>query len=225
MDYIEKNGGNVRLGQRVISLIIENNKLKGVKLQESEIEAQHVVLATPHYAARKLLANYTMFVELTEKLYKLGTQPIVTIYLQYPENVSLNSAMIGLVDSTAQWVFDRRIYGQTGLMAVVISSDGPHMEIDNEQLADKIQTELAEFFPTWPQPTARMVIREKRATFNCVTNCNEFRPGAATDLPGLWLAGDYTNTSLPATLEGAVRSGKRCAQSIIKMMQRTGDNN
>ena len=217
MDYIEKHGGHIRLGQRVVSLIIENNNLKGVKLQEGEIEAQHIVLATPHYATRKLLASHSIFAELTEQLDKLGTQPIVTVYLQYPEHVTLNAAMVGLVGTTAQWVFDRRIYGQAGLMAVVISSDGPHMEIDNEQLAEKIQQELAGFFPDWPKPEARMVIREKRATFDCTVNCNDFRPGVETDLPGLWLAGDYTNTALPATLESAVRSGKRCAQSIIKV--------
>jgi squalene-associated FAD-dependent desaturase len=216
MDYIEKHGGNIRLGQRVVSLMIDNNKLKGVKLQEGEIEAQHIVLATPHFATRKLLASHSMFAGLTEQLDKLGTQPIVTVYLQYPEHVTLNAAMVGLVGTTAQWVFDRRIYDQAGLMAVVISSDGPHMEIDNEQLAEKVQQELAKFFPEWPAPETRMVIREKRATFNCVVNCNDYRPGAETELPGLWLAGDYTNTDLPATLESAVRSGKRCAQSIIK---------
>ena len=219
MDYIEKHGGNIRLGQRVLSLIIENNNLKGVKLQEGEIEAQQIVLATPHFATRKLLASHSMFAELTEQLDKLGTQPIVTVYLQYPEHVTLNAAMVGLVGTTAQWVFDRHIYGQAGLMAVVISSDGPHMEIDNEQLAEKIQQELAGFFPDWPEPEARMVIREKRATFDCTVNCNDLRPGVETDLPGLWLAGDYTNTALPATLESAVRSGKRCAQSIIKVIR------
>ncbi len=217
MNFIEKHGGNIRLGQRAVNLIIENDKLKGVKLQEGEIEAEHVVLATPHFATRTLLAGHSMFVELTEQLDKLGTQPIVTLYFQYPEHVTLNAAMIGLVGTTAQWIFDRRIYGQAGLMAVVISSAGPHMEIDNEQLAEKVRQELATFFPDWPEPEARMVIREKRATFNCVVNCNEYRPGVETALPGLWLAGDYTNTELPATLESAVRSGKRCAQAIIKV--------
>ena len=216
MDYIEKHGGTVRLGQRVISLKIENDKLKGVKLQDGELEAQHVVLATPHYATRKLLASHSLFSDLTQRIDQLGTQPIVTVYLQYPEHVSLNAGMVGLDGSTAQWIFDRRIYGQAGLMAVVISSSGPHMDIDNEQLAAKIQQELAEFFPAWPAPEARMVIREKRATFDCTVNSNSNRPGIETELQGLWLTGDYINTGLPATLEGAVRSGKRCAQAIIK---------
>jgi len=225
MDYIEKHGGNIRLGQRVINLNIENNNLKGVKLQEGDIEAPHVVLATPHFATRKILTGNPLFGELNEKLDKLGTQPIVTVYLQYPEHVTLNAAMIGLVDSTAQWVFDRRINGQAGLMAVVISGDGPHMEIDNEQLIDKIKRELAGFFPNWPASDSSMVIREKRATFNCITGCNDYRPGTETELSGLWLAGDYTSTSLPATLESAVRSGQRCAQSIIRTIQKLGDNN
>lgn len=225
MNYIEKHGGTIKFGQRVINLEIDDNNIKGVRLQEGEIDAQHIVLATPHYATRKLLASHTMFTELTEKLDALGTQPIVTVYLQYPEHVRLNSAMIGMVDTTAQWVFDRSIYGQDGLMAVVISSGGPHMDIDNEQLASQIKQELAGFFPEWPEPIATMVIREKRATFDCVTNSNQYRPGVKTELPGLWLAGDYTDTELPATLESAVRSGKRCARSIIKAIRKSGDDN
>lgn len=225
MDYIEKHGGNVRLGQRVINLTIENKQLKGIKLQDGEIEAQQIVLATPHFATRKLLASHSMFADLTEQLEQLGTQPIVTVYLQYPQDIKLSGVMTGLVDTTAQWIFDRRIYGQPGLMAVIISSSGPHMELDNDKLGDKIQNEIAAFFPNWPKPLTRMVIREKRATFSCVTDSNNYRPGVKTDLPGLWLAGDYTNTGLPATLESAVRSGKRCAKAILKNNRLSGDNN
>jgi uncharacterized protein with NAD-binding domain and iron-sulfur cluster len=58
-----------------------------------------------------------------------------------------------------------------------------------------------------------------------VANSNQYRPGVKTELPGLWLAGDYTDTALPATLESAVRSGKRCARSIIKEIQESGDDN
>ena len=225
MDYIEKHGGNIRLGQRVIDLIIENQKLTGLKLQDGELETEHVVLATPQFATRKLLAPHNMFTDLAEQLDKLGTQPIVTIYLQYPEHITLNTTMIGLVDTTAQWIFDRRIYGQPGLMSVVISSSGPHMDMDNKQLCETVEQEVASFFPAWPKPSGRMVIREKRATFDCISNSNDYRPGNETGLPGLWLAGDYTDTKLPATLESAVRSGKRCAKAIIKVIHQSGDNN
>ncbi|WP_455365471.1 hydroxysqualene dehydroxylase HpnE [Kaarinaea lacus] len=223
VNYIEKYGGNVRLGQRVTELVIENQQIKGLKLANSELESEYVVLATPHFATQKLLTPHTGLAELTQQLTKFATQPIVTVYLQYPEHVTLKHNMVGLVDTTTQWIFDRRLYGQPGLMAVVISSSGSHMRLDNETLCAKVESEIAEFFPAWPKAQRRMVIREKRATFDCVSNCNSYRPSNKTPIQGLWLAGDYTNTDLPATLESAVRSGKRCAQSIIKTIHKSGD--
>lgn len=223
VSYIEKYGGNVRLGQRVTELVIENQQIKGLKLQNSELESEYVVLATPHHATHKMLSPHASLIELTEQLTKFGTQPIVTVYLQYPEHVTLNDNMVGMVDTTSQWIFDRRLYGQPGLMAVVISSSGPHMKLDNQALCEMVESEIADFFPTWPKAQRRMVIREKRATFDCTSHCNNYRPGNKTPVQGLWLAGDYTNTNLPATLESAVRSGKRCAQSIIKTIHQSGD--
>ena len=228
MDYIEKHGGNIRLGQRVVDVLVDKQQpgsIRGVKIQEDEINCDHVVLATPHYVTRKLLAPHDTLAELTEQLTKFDNQPITTVYLQYPESITINSHMLGLVDTASQWIFDRRIYGQPGLMAVVISSDGPHTKMDNKELCETVERELAGFFPHWPRARHRMVIREKRATFDCVHDCNAFRPGNKTPLPGLWLAGDYTDTKLPATLEGAVRSGKRCARAIIKAIHQSGANN
>ncbi|WP_455222312.1 hydroxysqualene dehydroxylase HpnE [Kaarinaea lacus] len=223
VSYIEKYGGNVRLGQRVTELVIENQQIKGLKLQNSKIESEFVVLATPQFTTHKLLAPHAALTELTKQLIKFETQPIVTVYLQYPENTTLNTSMVGLVDTTSQWIFDRRTHGQPGLMAVVISSSGPHMKLDNQTLCEQIEKEIAELFPTWPKALHRMVIREKRATFDCVSGCNDYRPGNITPINGLWLAGDYTDTNLPATLESAVRSGKRCAQSIIRTIHQSGD--
>jgi uncharacterized protein with NAD-binding domain and iron-sulfur cluster len=108
-------------------------------------------------------------------------------------------------------------------MAVVISSSGPHMKLDNKALCTKVESEIGQFFPDWPKANQRMVIREKRATFDCVTGCNSYRPANKTPVQGLWLAGDYTDTGLPATLESAVRSGKRCAQAIIKTIHQSGE--
>jgi uncharacterized protein with NAD-binding domain and iron-sulfur cluster len=106
-------------------------------------------------------------------------------------------------------------------MAVVISGDGPHNQLDNEALCDTIERELAEQFPRWPKPLSRHVIREKRATFASTVNINRYRPAAQTAINGLWLAGDYTDVGLPATLEGAVRSGLNSAQQVIRARQRS----
>ena len=89
------------------------------------------------------------------------------------------------------------------------------MATDNAALIDAIVRQIGEQFPHWPAPSHRLVIREKRATFSCRTGVEGLRPGTRTAVAGCWLAGDYTDTGLPATLEGALRSGVRAAREII----------
>jgi uncharacterized protein with NAD-binding domain and iron-sulfur cluster len=108
-------------------------------------------------------------------------------------------------------------------MAVVISGDGEHTKWNNDTLCDTIMDELATLFPRWPQPLWCHAIREKRATFASNVGIDRYRPRAETPVTGLWLAGDYTDTGLPATLEGAVRSGLSCAQRIMKTSPPTGN--
>jgi uncharacterized protein with NAD-binding domain and iron-sulfur cluster len=124
--------------------------------------------------------------------------------------------MIGLIGTTGQWMFDRGYSGQAGLMAVVISSTGPHMQMDNTALCALIVNEISTLFPDWPGPTETYVVRERRATFLCRTGINSIRPSTATPVRGCLLAGDFTATDYPATLEGAVRSGIRAAHYIIE---------
>ena len=219
MDYIEKNGGNIRLGQRVIDLDIKNLRIQGVKLNNSTIECEQVILATPYNITQKLAAPYAELQHLHSQLSELDHQPICTVYLQYSTDTRLKTEMMGLVDTTSQWIFDRAIYGQPGLMAIVISSNGDHMALDNETLCALVEKEISELFPQWPSAQKRMVIREKRATFHSTIDCNQFRPENKTPVKGLWVAGDYTNTGLPATLESAVRSGSRCAHTLVKSLQ------
>ena len=123
--------------------------------------------------------------------------------------------MEGMSGTIAQWLFDRRACGQEGVIGAVISGSGPHMEMDNQTLTRQIAAELAARHPNWPAPLESLVIREKRATFRCEVGINSRRPANATALTNLWLAGDYTDTGYPATLEGAVRSGVQCAREII----------
>ncbi len=75
--------------------------------------------------------------------------------------------------------------------------------------------ELAVLHPDWPAAIDHLVIREKRATFAAIPHVDRIRPAPRTPVAGLWLAGDFTATGLPATLEGAVLSGRRAAAGIL----------
>jgi uncharacterized protein with NAD-binding domain and iron-sulfur cluster len=125
--------------------------------------------------------------------------------------------MVGMVDTTSQWLFDRELCQQPGLISVVISGTGSHMSMDNASLTRHVIDEIHQLYPKWPEPMQSMVIREKRATFHCSPDIHKIRPRNQTSLQGLLLAGDYTDTGLPATLESAVRSGIRSAKTILKM--------
>lgn len=172
-------------------------------------EFRHVVLAVAPFHLPLLLADSALPIP------RFSYQPIATLYLQYSPSTRLPLPMLGLSGGLAQWVFDRgQLSDQHGLLAVVISAAGSHMQMHQQKLAETVAHELAQAFPHLPGPHWHKVIIEKRATFACVSNLQ--RPPNRTELPGLWLAGDYTEGPYPATIEGAVRSGVQCAQSILQ---------
>ncbi|WP_455209790.1 hydroxysqualene dehydroxylase HpnE [Kaarinaea lacus] len=218
MDYIERQGGSVQLGQRVNALHINHESIVGLTLEDRSLKARHIILATPYHVTAKLCQTNPASANLGDVLAQLQSNPICTVYLQYPENITLNRDMLGLVDTISQWVFDRKIYGQPGLMAVVIRGPGKHMNLNNAQMIETVKTELSHHFPHWPQPKHTLVMREKRAAFHCSVNINKIRPPNKTPVQGLWIAGDYTNTGLPATLESAVRSGIRAARGVMEKL-------
>jgi squalene-associated FAD-dependent desaturase len=134
--------------------------------------------------------------------------------LRYPHAVDLDGPLRGVLGGATQWLIDRAGTGQPGVISAVVSAEGPHMALARDALASQVAAEVARLFPTWPAPVERLVIREKRATFASVAGVEALRPGCATQLPGCWLAGDWTATGLPATLEGAVSSGVQSAHAI-----------
>lgn len=213
--YIEANQGKVILSKRVQNIDIETNRFV-VEWREGKLASDQVVLATSPVMTRRLLAPHPALAPTLQRLARLRQSPICTVYLQYPADVRLEVPMLGLLENTGQWVFDRALCGQPGLMAVVISGPGEHLRLDNAALSERISTELAGLYPHWPAPLASRVIREKRATFHAGVDVDQLRPAQRSAVPGLWLAGDYTATDLPATLEGAVLSGRRCAEQILE---------
>jgi len=215
-EFIEMHGGEILLGRRVTALNIVDERISGLTLYDGcEVSTRNVIIALPAPAMARLLAPHEALAPIARRLEQIRHEPITTVFLRYPPHVRLDFPIYGLHDTLGHWVFDRGTDGQHGLMSVVISGGGRHMEMDNETLARGVAAELAQLFPDWPSDLEHWVIREKRATFVCAPGVNALRPGAATPVTGCWLAGDATATGLPATLEGAVRSGLNSARSIL----------
>lgn len=215
LEYIEQHGGRVILGERVNELRIADNAIEAVATAHQLHTVHHLVLATPAYATARLLAPHAPLHTIAHKLEQFNYEPICTLYLRYPAHVTLNTDMVGFTGTLIQWLIDRTHCDQPGLMAAVISARGAHMDLSNEELTQRVRDEIAQRYPAWPAPYHSMVIREKRATFACRVGINDLRPANTTPVRGLWLAGDYTATGYPATLEGAVRSGVECARQIL----------
>jgi predicted NAD/FAD-dependent oxidoreductase len=146
-------------------------------------------------------------------------EPITTVYLKYPPSVRLAQPMLALVDDAqarryGQWLFDRGALdsANAGILAAVVSAGGPHEEEPLDQLCDAVAKQLAAAL-SLPQPIAARAIVERRATLAATPDLK--RPTNSTPLRGLFLAGDWTESDYPSTLETAVRSGQAAARALL----------
>ena len=212
-EYVRQGDGKVRFGSPVTAIRQEN----GVFVVESDGDTQHfshVIAAVSPFRLGELVASLPELEDAARTCSGYDYQPIYTVYLQY-SSATLPFPMIGLTGGHVQWVLDRgALDGQHGLLAVVISAEGRHQALAQEALAAEVSLELAQAFPDLPAPEWHKVIAEKRATFACRPNLP--RPAQRTPLANFYLAGDYTASNYPATIEGAVRSGVKCARLILE---------
>ena len=220
--YIKKNGGNVYLKSRIEKINIDDNKVTSINLKKDNkietIDTTQLILAVAPQNIKSIISEHKALQPISHNIAQFTYQPIVTIYLQYSENTQLPLNMTGLSDTLSQWVFDRGSFClQSGLFSVVISANGEHMNMDDSTLSQVVHSEISTLFTHPPKLLNSFVIREKRATFSCTVNINHIRPKNETNITGLYLAGDYTDTGYPATLEGAVRSGIAAAKQIPDM--------
>lgn len=229
--YVARHGGQVMLGSKVESL----QALPGGQWQLAGAgQYDGVVLATSGAQAATLLAalQAPAVGGAVAQLQALAYEPITTCYLQYDAGVRLTLPFYALPDAPelahwGQFVFDRGQLDarQGGLLAVVISASGEAAAQGHGPLAQAVAAQLAQVLgmarlarPAWTQ-----VITEKRATFACTPDLQ--RPGNASGLAGLVLAGDYTAgddvaSHYPATIEAAVRSGVQAAQLLRQIKPR-----
>lgn len=212
--FITARSGHILLGERVTSLIHARTHVAGVRSRRGDHLADHVVLALPPPAATVLVDTHPALAALRSQLDAFEYEPICTAYLRYSQPFHPGASMIGMRGGHAQWLFPVKHCGEEWV-AIVISGPGEHMQIDNASLLACLSKEITTQWSTAARYKEGFVIREKRATFSCGVGSNARRPNVRTELQGLWLAGDFTTTGYPATLEGAVRSGVACAREIV----------
>ena len=180
------------------------------------IAADGVVIATPAYTAAKLVPAAAGVPSGTWA--DLGTSPIINVHVIYDRRVT-RLPFAAAVDSPVQWLFDRTEISGFGAssrgqyLAVSLSAAEPYVDVPAAQLRELFVPALAGLLPGARDARVSefFVTRERRATFRQGPGCGRLRPQAATALPGLALAGAWTDTGWPDTMEGAVRSGLNAA--------------
>jgi len=211
-EFVKTRGGEVHIACGVEAIAVHGEEIELTSVNGAQ-RFNHVICAASPVAASRLFRAVPQLVHSANQIAAIPLQPIYTVYLQYPQQVALQQPMLGLHHCITQWLFDRgQISGQPGLLAAVISAEGLHQEWDHEVLVQKVVQELSGQLGLAEVPRWSKVIAEKRATFSCEPKLP--RPPHLTPLPCLLLAGDYTAGDYPSTLEGAVRSGIRCADEI-----------
>lgn len=212
---LQRLGARVETSARVRSVEPEGTGLR-LRLDDRTELADAVVVAVPHDVAASLLPSGTV---AAGDLARLGASPIVNLHLHY-DRVVLDEPIAAAVDSPVQWLFDRtRPAGidRGQLVGVSLSGAGSLLRLSRSEVGTRVETALATLLPE--TRGARLldlaVTREPRATFRAAPGTRALRPGAHTSVPGLFLAGAWTATGWPATMEGAVRSGRTAARSVL----------
>ena len=233
--YFESRGGVVRRGARAESLALEAGSVSGVRLAErptrrEEIaagapaeerfeRADAVISAVPPPALLALLPAELRARPAFQALEQFGGSPIVSVDL-WLDRVVVDRVMLGLRDAEMEWVFDKgRLHGRTGApqhLAFIASAAYRSAPKPNAELVAAAVGALRRYFPAMADAvvTRSLVQREPQATFASTPELEGLRPGPVSEVPGLFLAGDWTDTGLPATIEGAVRSGQRAAEAL-----------
>jgi squalene-associated FAD-dependent desaturase len=211
--FVRTRGGEVLTGRRVVAIDPQNGGFT-VRWADGERAFSHVVCALAPQHAAAFLVGISALAEAAETIERFAYQPIYSVYLGYPQGVGLPAPMLGFESALLQWAFDRgRLCGQAGVIAAVISAEGPHRGLAQGELARLVHQELQQQLGLLPDPLWHRVIAEKRATIACTPGLK--RPGVCTALGNFFLAGDYTASEHPATLESAVRSGVAAARAVL----------
>lgn len=231
--YFEGRGGTLRRRAFVEGIDVEDARARRVRFVQraesrderragkaalsSVAEADAVVLACPWTEVARLLPESHR--EPFASLERLGASPIVSVEM-WLDRVVVDRVLVGLRDSEMEWVFDKgRLFGREGVpqhLSFVVSAARRDLARPNAELVASAEATLRRYFPAMSGATVTrsLVLRDPAATFASTPELEALRPGPVTSIAGLYLAGDWTATGLPATIEGAVRSGNAAAAAI-----------
>lgn len=196
-----------------------------VEVPGESLDVDAVVLAVPQRETYDLLPEGAL--DEPGRLLEIGTAPILNVHVVYDRKV-LSKPFFAALGSPVQWVFDRtEASGLSGGQYLALSQSAAQDEIDApvSALRERYLPELERLLPSTRGAEVKdfFVTRERTATFAPTPGVGRLRPGARTKAPGLYLAGAWTATGWPATMESAVRSGIGAAAAALSALGRPRD--
>jgi len=226
-DYIRARGGEIQFRASVESFRTVPFALN-VTTNGQEEKFDYLVLAVPFDALGRMLPDTTSAKPLAAALGQFSTSPITGIHLWFDRQITdLDHAV--LLDRTIQWMFHKsriiaaraneaRENGNGSYIELVVSCSRSLVEKSKAEIVELAMREAQEFFPGAPDATLlkSTVIKEVHATYSPRPGIDQYRPKPKTEWPRVFLAGDWTATGWPATMEGAVRSGYLAADAVAR---------
>lgn len=215
--WLEDRGHEVRVNAPA-KVVIEGDRVTGVRVRGEHIAAPVVISTVPWHALGAVFEEVPAALAGTvANATALASLPIVTVNLWFDRPV-MHESLIGLPGRAFQWVFDRRaIVGGTGSHLSMISSGAETIvAMSNEALIALALADVRAALPAARGAVLRkgLAVREKRSTFSLAPDAPA-RPQTETAIAGLFLAGDWIDTGLPATIESAAVSGHRAANLVL----------
>jgi len=194
----------------VQQLHVDNNRVSDLIVNGERVRAEAYVLAVPFERVAGLVPD------LQSNVSRFTHSPITGIHLWFDKPIT-ELPHATLLDRTIQWMFNKH---EGRHIQLVVSASRSLIEMKREEVIDLALRELKEFFPhaAGAQLERAHVVKEVRATFSAAPKIAGQRPCSATYIPNLFLAGDWTRSGWPATMEGAVRSGYLAAEAVLGSM-------
>ena len=244
-EYLSNRGARLILGSPIRSLMAKSGEVRAVELRSGEIRRGRIfVSALPFDGLLRVLPPDALDMPYFQRLTGLESSPIVNVHLWYDREVMAQD-FCAFVDSPLQWVFNKsRIYARPSLrlekselassqeshagqyICISLSAAWEYIDQPREALAERFIDEMARVFPEANKSRVEraVVVKQRQATFRCLPGANDLRPASPTPYSNLFLAGDWTNTGWPSTMESAARSGYNAAQAVLSRFPKSPES-
>lgn len=225
VDLLRQKGCKIILNTEVECVLAEGDRATGVRTKSGDrIGSKAVVCAVPHHVLGDILPDTLRAFPPYGVLKSWTYSPIVSIHLWFDRPI-MDHQYVGLIGKKLQWVFNRHRMMSIGnadgtYISAVISAAYDQVDMRKEDIVQMAVEELRDVYPASMKANLlhSVVIKEKRATVSPTPEFDRQRPGHMTPILNLYLAGDWTATGLPPTIEGAVLSGFRCAEEAARIV-------